>query len=58
MSMNEKNIERHLLLEMLASGVVEWEGDDTFIYVGQTQNYAVEVTVFPLGTSRRLKDDE
>lgn len=57
MSVNETNIERFLLHEMRASGIVEWEGDDTFIWRGESQNYAVEVRVFPLGTTKRLKED-
>lgn len=58
MSVNETNIERFLLHEMRASGIVEWEGDDTFIWHGESQNYAVEVRVFPLGTTKRLKEHE
>lgn len=58
MSVNETNIERFLLHEMRASGIVEWEGDDTFIWHGESQNYAVEVRVFPLGTTKRLKESE
>lgn len=58
MSVNETNIERFLLHEMRASGIVEWEGDDTFIWNGGNGDYAVEVRVFPLGTKKRLKEDE
>lgn len=57
MSVNETNIERFLLHEMRASGIVEWEGDDTFIWHGESQDFAVEVRVFSLGTKKRLKED-
>lgn len=57
MSMNETNIERYLLHEMRANGIVEWESDDTFIWEGESQDYAVEVRVFPLGPRQlRLKE--
>ncbi len=59
MSMNETNIERYLLHEMRANGIVEWESDDTFIWGGESQDYAVEVRVFPLGPRQvRLKETE
>jgi len=59
MSMNETNIERYLLQEMRANGIVEWEGGDTFIWEGESQDFAVEVRVFPLGPRQvRLKEGE
>lgn len=57
--MNEELIERYLLQEMVAYGLISWDRDDTYVYEGQHQDYAVEVRVLPLGPkSVRLKETE
>lgn len=57
--MNKELIERYLLQEMVAYGLISWDRDDTYVYEGQHQDYAVEVRVLPLGPkSVRLKEEE
>lgn len=57
--MNEELIERYLLQEMYAFGLIVWDRPDTYVYEGQHQDYAVEVRVLPLGPRQvRLKEAE
>lgn len=57
--MNEELIERYLLQEMVAYRLLAWERDDSYVFEGQHQDYAVEVRVLPLGPKEvRLKETE
>ena len=57
--MNEELIERYLLQEMVAYRLISWDRDDSYVYEGQHQDYAIEVRALPLGPkSVRLTEGE
>lgn len=57
--MNEELIERWLLQELVAHGNLVWERDDTYIFEGQHQDFAIEVRALPLGPKPvRLEETE